>query len=187
MGCVRIAFAPSVCLVALALVAGGAACDSTLNLGNAGDGSADGAGVADAAPPTCASTCNRLVADCRLIEPEKTSQCLSECNATGRPADLECVARTACSSITRVCGDGRDSSSPGADGSAASSFEITSCQTSCDAAGFFDCLTPTELTTCRDLCASAPAVPRNNFTSCARGGGSNCPKVQACLQIFVGD
>ena len=55
------------CLVALALVVGGAACSSTLNLGSESDGGGAGAAV-DSAAPTCGSACERIFALIELAE-----------------------------------------------------------------------------------------------------------------------
>jgi hypothetical protein len=185
MGRVPFAIVLPACLVAFALVAGGAACDSTLNLGNPAD-----AGVAttqDSAPPTCQSTCDRLLTTCQLFPPDQLGECLAQCNKTGRPSDLVCVAQTPCATITKVCGNERSTSEGGTDASIIDDFQVRTCQAACDSSSFFDCISAAELKTCRDLCATAPAARRNAYQACASGSGGNCPHSRDCLNLFVGD
>src|SRR5689334_6900180 len=116
MGRPSVVIALPACLVAFAAVAGGAACESTLNLGNEGDGSTEAA--ADCALPTCESTCVRLIDTCHLFATDQRGACLSECTKQGDQSELNCVALTPCESIARNCGNGRgDGSSGPVDGS----------------------------------------------------------------------
>jgi len=183
----RLSFVMPACLIAFAMVAGGAACDSTLNLGDGADGG--GGGGPDSAPPTCASTCDRLITTCRLFSTDQRSACIAECNQKGRPSDLACVAQTACGEILRSCGDGSggDGSANQPDTAVLTDFEIRNCQSACDTSQFFDCITASELSTCRGLCETAPASKRNAYQACASGKGGNCPSSRDCFNVFAGD
>lgn len=171
---------------AFALIA--AACDSTLNLGNAGDAAID-AGPDTAAPLTCIDTCARLIYACHLVEPAKTDQCLSDCKAAVGVLDLQCVQYTPCASIPSACDPaaGREAGVPGLDGSIIDEFNVRVCQSACDDAASHSCISPADLTVCRNRCATAPASRRENYTACSNASHTDCVKHQDCLEIFVAD
>jgi len=167
-------------IAALALGLGGAACESTLNLGDLADG-----GVADSAPPTCESTCDRLIVTCGLFTADKRGACLAECNQKGSRSDLACVEQTACADITKVCGDGTDGSTATPDGAALDDFEVRNCQAACGTSQFFECITASELSSCRALCATVPAAKRNGYQACANGAGGRCPQSRSCFEVLT--
>ncbi len=172
----------SVC--AFALIA--AACDSTLNLGNAGDAAVD-AGPDTAAPLTCVDTCARLIYTCHLLDPSQTDQCLSDCKGARGVLDLQCVQYTPCAAIPSACDPARgEGGVPGIDASVLDEFNNRVCQSACDDAASGKCISATDLTVCRDRCAAAPASVRENYTACSNSSHSDCAKHQACLELFVG-
>lgn len=170
-----------------ALVGLAGACDSSLNLGDgAGDAEAGTTVALEGGTPTCATTCDRVIA-CGYGQAEKREACLTECAQKARPADLDCIARTACPDIFRVC------SGLPADGSIPNPFDpsaferqsaIESCQSACDRFQFFDCLNAAELSTCRGLCETVADAKRSSFNACASGAGSNCPKSLDCFAVL---
>jgi hypothetical protein len=175
------------CLGAFALVAGGAACDSTLNLSNPADAAGDSR-PQDSAPLTCDGICDRLIFTCSLFPIDRRAECMAECNREGSLAELTCVAQTACADIVKTCGDGRtlvDGSGP--DGSVINDFEIKTCQSACDSSQFFGCIDAAQLSECRALCASAPAAKRNAYDACASGAGGDCPSSRDCFDLFTKD
>lgn len=179
----------SACLVAAAIVAGSAACSSTLNLGSPGDGGDPNA--FDSAPPTCGSTCERIISTCHLVSSDKLFTCLAECKAQGRAVDLQCVANTPCGQIATTCGNGtigeEDGSTFGPDPNVIDPYEIMICQNACDTALGSDCLNVSEHAACRTQCATASSDKRNSYASCQESSFGNCPKSHDCFTLFVKD
>jgi hypothetical protein len=189
----RSAFYPFViAAVAGAIGMGPAACDSTLNLGDAADGgsaaSADGAVFA----ATCAGVCDKVIA-CGLGSRAMRDACIADCAASQAPQSvLDCAARTPCAELQSTCSAGLpdaafpDTSPPDFD-SGQEGFEVMNCQEACNSLNFFGCLDASEHATCRDLCATAPKSKRNTFYSCGEAVASQCPKARDCYAIFAGD
>lgn len=167
--------------IAFAIALGSAACESTLNLSNAD------ASSPDAGPLTCVSSCNRIIDTCRLFSTDKRGECLSQCNATGRPSDLACVAQTACADIERTCGDGERDGASLADSGVINEFKIHSCQAACDNSAFFSCLTAPEQSMCRALCAAESATKRDGYEACALNSGGDCARSHDCFDLFAKD
>jgi hypothetical protein len=187
----RSAFYPFVtAAVALGIAVGPAACDSTLNLGDADGGSAASADGAVFAA-TCAGTCDKVIA-CGLLTSEKRAPCVSDCITQAPQSLLECIARTPCATLVSTCSvplpDASffDTSPPEFD-SGQEGFEIMNCQSACDSVHFFSCIDAGELATCRDLCETAPKSKRNTFYTCGEGAGGNCPNARDCFNVFAGD
>jgi hypothetical protein len=167
-----------------------AACDSTLNLGDADGGSAPSADGA-AFPANCPGFCDKVIA-CGLVASDQRAACVSDC-ITHVPLSLvDCVARTACAALPATCSAGLpdaalpDTSPPPFD-SGQEEFEIMNCQSACDSLHFFSCLDAGEQATCRDLCTTAPKSRRNTFFTCGEAAGGNCPNARDCFDVFVGD
>lgn len=178
----------SACAALAALVGLAGACDSSLNLGDGVlDGAADGdAGFRafEAGTPTCASACDRMIG-CGYGRPDQRDACLSDCMQRGRSSDLECIMKTDCPDIFRVCSGAGDASIP--DIFDASAFEaqaaIEDCQGACNRFQFFDCIDASELATCRGLCETVSSAKRGTFNACA-SGASNCPKRRDCFAVL---
>lgn len=155
------------------------ACDVTLNLGGA-DG---GAGV-DAAAPTCASTCTRIIDTCKLAPADQEAYCLSQCTMYARASDLLCVAQTACFAIVDLCANGQnltsDAATFDANDPALAEYEISICQNGCDISFMQMCSSAAEHSSCRDACASESSSRRNAYASCAEGA-SDCSRQADCL------
>ena len=177
-------FVSLVCAFALIV----AACDSTLNLGNAGDAAVD-AGPDTAAQLTCVDTCARLIYTCHLLEPAKTDPCLSDCKRALGVLDLQCIQYTPCASIPTSCNPAgaQEGGVPGLDASITDEFNIRVCQSACDSAAADNCISPADLTVCRNRCATAAASRRENYTACSNSSHADCAKHQGCLEIFVAD
>jgi hypothetical protein len=171
----------------LLLAAGAAACDSTLNLGDAADAALD-AGPDTAAPLTCVDTCSRLIYTCHFLDASKTDQCLSECKGAGAALDLQCVQYTPCAAIPSTCGGPQgDGGVPGFDASILDEFDIRVCQSACDSANRPGCISAADLTVCRDRCVSAPGSRRKSYSACSENAASDCVKHQACFELFIAD
>jgi hypothetical protein len=169
-----------------------AACDSTLNLGDAlMDGGVASADAPGTFPPTCAGACDKALA-CGLITSDKRASCVPDC-ATQAPLSLvECIARTPCAELQAKCSFAFDASLPDVFeppfDSGQESFEVMNCQSACDSLHFFSCLDASELATCRDLCATAPKSKRNTFYTCGEAAaGSMCANARDCYRVFTGD
>jgi hypothetical protein len=166
-----------------------AACDSTLNLsGDEGGSASSGEGGNSGGDASCPGVCDKFIA-CGFAESAKRDACISDCVKGAPQPLLDCVARTSCADMQRVCPAYLpEVGIPIFDSSAQDDeLEIRRCQSSCDSSQFFDCLTASEHATCRDLCATAPASMRNSFRSCASGAGGNCTREQDCFKVLVGD
>ena len=163
----------------LALLGSGGACDSTLNLGSVDGGT-------NAAPLTCADTCTRLIDTCKLATVDQRSTCLSQCAATARPSDLDCVAHTSCLAIINLCGNG-NSLTPSDAGDAFAIYEISICQNGCDIALQNRCASASEHTECRDLCASMSSARRNAYAACAESASNDCSRQFDCLAELAKD
>ncbi|GAC1544455.1 MAG: hypothetical protein NVS3B10_08610 [Polyangiales bacterium] len=182
-------FRTAVVVVGVALLP--VACDSTLNLGDADAGvaTADAPG-SGSFPPTCAGACDKVFA-CGLLSTAQRASCVPDC-VTHAPLSLvECIARTPCPMLQATCSVAFDASLPDTSlppfDSGQEEFEIMNCQSACDSLHFFSCVDAAELTTCRDLCTTAPRSKRNTFYSCGEAAGGNCPNARDCYGVFVGD
>ncbi len=177
--------------VVFAVAVAPAACDSTLNLGDADGGSAASTDGPVFVAASCASACDKVIA-CGLLTSDKRSPCVSSCMTQAPPALLECIARTACAALQSTCSAGLpdasfpDTSPPSFD-SGQEGFEIMNCQQACDSLHFFNCLDASGQASCRDRCTTAPMSKRNSFTSCGEAAGGNCPNATDCFDVFVGD
>jgi len=166
------------------------ACDGSIDLGSSGDAAAgveSGPGVdgstptdAPATPITCDDVCKKVQA-CGFLEPGKYGACLSDCSRATQ-ADLSCVMAAQCNAI-QSCAQLPDASTDGP--TPIDVFEIQQCQQACDHVEFFDCIDASTHAACRALCETAPRTKRNSFESCGNSG-SNCPKLQDCVQVFLG-
>lgn len=186
----RVPLLPASASAALAALVGLAgACDSSLGLG---DGVRDGGAAAEAGfasfdggTLTCASACDRVLG-CGYGRPDQREECLADCMQRRRPADLECIAKTACSDIFRVCSGVGDASIP--DYFDAAQFEeqsaIERCQSACNHFQFFACIDAAEHATGRGLCETVPSAKRATFNACASGAGSTCPRMRDCFVVL---
>ncbi len=153
-----------------------------MDLGHSGD-----AGTTDASAITCESTCDRVIA-CGLASSDKRAQCLAQCIGVDQ-GTLACVANATCQNIPSCA----PTQIP--DGSIddfMNTSEIEECQQVCGNIQFFECIDAKELSTCRNLCETAPRTKRNNFTACGRGAGGSCHQGNGgpsrdCYLVFVGD
>ena len=159
-----------------------AACDSTLSLGS----------IDASAPLTCADTCTRLIDTCKLATVDQRATCLSQCTATAKESDLECVAHTDCFAIIDLCANGNNLTSD--DGGAFDTndpafaiYEISLCQNGCDISFMNGCGTASDHTECRDLCASVSSARRDAYASCAEGAGGDCARQADCLTELAKD
>jgi|GEM_PF-5296539 len=167
-------------LVGLGLVAAFAACESSLDLGRGGD--AGPVEITDAAAPTCASVCDKVIA-CGYVALDKRASCMSDCTRGARPSDLECVARAECAAIVSCAPTGTIEQPT--DGSAApNAFEIGTCKESCNQLSFFDCVTAAEHAACHARCEQTTSAARTTFQGCMTGAGSDCERGKDCLGVF---
>jgi hypothetical protein len=169
-----------------------AACDSTLNLGDAADGGSAASNDGAVFAATCAGVCDKVIA-CALLSSTKRAACVSDCMTSGAPQSLlDCAAVTPCASLQATCSAGLpdaafpDTSPPAFD-SGQEEFEVMNCQHACDSLKSFSCLDASEQAMCRDLCATASKSKRNTFYSCGEAVASQCPKARECYAVFVGD
>lgn len=178
--------------VAGAIGVGPAACDSTLNLGDAADGGSAASVDGSVFAATCTGVCDKVIA-CGLFASAKRTACISDCMTSQAPQSLlDCAARTPCAELQSTCSAGlpdaafRDTSPPAFD-SGQEEFEVMNCQQACNSLEFFGCLDASEHALCRDLCATAPKSKRNTFYSCGEAVASQCPKARECYAVFAGD
>lgn len=146
-------------------------------------------GGAGASASTCSTACDKLVS-CSLIAIGQKSACNTQCTKSGYQYQVDCVNHTDCGKIASTCGGatsgGTDNGpSSGTIDASVPDMTVAQCQNACDTASFFDCLSASEHTTCRDHCASASASVRQNFTSCSDNAASDCNKQKDCLSVFL--
>jgi hypothetical protein len=183
---------PFVTAAAALVAVAPAACDSTLNLGDAlMDGGVTSADAPGSYPPTCTGACDKALA-CGLITTDKRASCVPDCVTQAPLSLVECIARTPCAELQAKCSFAFDASFPDVTeppfDSGQESFEVMNCQSACDSLHFFSCLDAGELATCRDLCATAPRSKRNTFYTCGEAAaGSMCANARDCYRVFTGD
>lgn len=160
-------------------------CDSAVDLGGTDAPAAIDAGTDAAeasAPPSCIDVCRRL-RGCGLLDDaaRSTTSCVEGCAARATPADLACAMREPCETVLDACDRAR-SSDAGArdDGGGAAAFDVSVCQSGCQRAHAFDCLSAAELTECRGLCETS--ARRATYAECVRIPPWECEEQIDCLQ-----
>lgn len=184
-------------LVFPALSVAGLACESNLNLGEEGDGSAPDAryedGAQDAAPidsfedapfapdssaidasdssyepDGCKAMCERLIDTCSVVPAFTRGECLTSCQGAP-PQVFACVARTPCDRILSECGNPEDAAT---------------CRQLCNASYGRRCLSASDLSLCRTTCGSASSSARVTYAVCENAAG-DCGRSYACYQELV--
>ena len=164
--------------------------------GSSGSSGGSGGG-GGATASSCGTACDKLVS-CSLIRVGDKSACLTECQKSAYQYQIDCVNNVACDKVASACGStttggcgssgttsgGTSGTTSGGFDASNDQFDIQACQTACDNLNFFSCLSATEHSACRALCASSTTAKRDTFKSCANGAGGDCPKGQACYATF---
>ena len=158
---------------------------------------ASSSGGTGATASSCGTACQKLVS-CSLIKLGDQTGCEAECAKKAYQYQIDCVNNVTCDKIVASCGSttgggGGGTTSGGTTSGGTTSggldagqdqFGIQVCQSACDSLNFFSCLSATEHSACRALCASSTTAKRDTFRSCADGSGSDCAKGQACYATF---
>ncbi len=161
------------------------ACRTTIQPKPAAGTTPMGGGGASAS--SCGTACDKLVM-CSLIKVGDKDACLTSCQKDAYQYQIDCVNNNTCDKVMSACGGSSAGGGGGGtidlDAGSNDSFKIMTCQSACNSANFFSCITASQLSSCRALCSTAPAATRDSYTSCQDGAGGDCTKATDCYTVF---